>query len=126
MAAPDSPPASPARDRRRADRVRPCPLRVRLHRTCEGLLIDISERGALVRLPVVQVPTRQITLQLEWNGETLWLRARVVRSVPHRVQLAAAVLTRVEHDIGLEFEDVGPEDQVAIGRIMRCGQRQGA
>lgn len=126
MAHPDSPQVFQARDRRRAERVRTRPLRVRLHRTCEGLLIDISERGALVRLPTVQVPTRQVTLQLEWDGDTLRLRARVVRSVPHRVQLPAAVLARIEHDVGLEFEEVRQENATALRHMIRQEQEGGA
>ena len=70
-------------DRRQAKRVRPGPLKVRLHRLCQGTLIDISEAGALVWLPIEQVPDKQVTLQVEWKGETVHLPARIVRVVSH-------------------------------------------
>lgn len=71
----------PASDCRRAERVRPGPLRVRLHRMCEGNLIDISEFGALVQLSCAPAPEKHLTLQLEWNDETLRIRT-VRRSSP--------------------------------------------
>lgn len=95
-----SPPA-----RRRAERVRPGPLRVRLHRACEGFLINLSETGALVQLPVAQAPQKLVTLQVEWGEVTLRLRARVVRSSPQRVELPTATLVRSEYQVAVEFSD---------------------
>jgi hypothetical protein len=84
--------ARPDQERRRSARVRPGPLRVRLHRTCEGILVDISETGALVQLPSWQATAKQVTLQLEWQDALLPLPGRVVRSNPHQLELASATL----------------------------------
>lgn len=111
--------ARPGKDRRRAARVSPGPLRVRIHRTCEGILVDISETGALVRLPSSQAPQKQVTLHLEWQDATLQLQARVVRSTPHRVQLASATLARPEYHVGVEFAELPPDAAAAVKRLVR-------
>lgn len=103
------------RERRRAERVRPGPLRIRLHRSCEGILVDISETGALVQVPASMPPDRQVTLSLESDDALLRLPGRVVRSSPQRVQLAAATLARMEYKVAVEFSDL-PADQVAALR----------
>ena len=109
----------PAGERRSAERVRPGPLRVRLHRLCQGILIDISELGALIRLPTEQVLEKPITLQLEWKDETVPLPARVVRSTPHRVQSRNAVLARTEYDVAVEFSAPSQYAVAALERIVR-------
>lgn len=109
----------PERDRRRSRRVSPGPLRVRLHRTCEGILVDISETGALVQVPSSMPPDRRVTLNLESHDALLRLPGRVVRSIPHQVQLAAATLARTEFQVAVEFSDL-PEDQVsALRRLIK-------
>ena len=40
------------------------------------------------------------------------LRGRVVRSIPHKLQMADATLARTEYHIAVEFSDL-PADQVA-------------
>lgn len=102
----------PGGERRRAKRVRPGPLRVRLHRTCEGILVDISESGALVQVPSALSPDRPIVFQLEVGGSPLQLRGRVVRSSPHKLEMAQATLARTEYHVAVEFSDL-PADQVA-------------
>lgn len=101
----------PGRDRRRAARVRPGPLRIRLHRTCEGILVDISETGALVQVPSSLAADKSVTLSLETDDALLRLPARVVRSIPHQLELAAATLARKEYKVAVEFSDL-PDDQV--------------
>lgn len=108
----------PASDRRRAERVRPGPLRVRLHRTCEGILVDLSELGALVHLLTEQKPENKVTLHLEWKDETLQLPARIVRSIPYRVQLPTAVLARTGYHVGLEFRDLSQEAAAALKGVI--------
>lgn len=105
-------------ERRRAERVRPGPLRVRLHRLSAGTLIDVSDLGALVLLPSAPAPDKPITLQLEWKDKTVLLRGRVVRSTPHRLQSRNAVLTRTEHQVAMEFRDLSPEALAAVKQIM--------
>ena len=109
----------PERDRRRATRVRPGPLRVRLHRTCEGILVDISETGALVQVPSSIAADRPVTLSLESHDALLRLPGRVVRSIPHQVELASATLARKEYKIAVEFTTL-PDDQVdALRRLIK-------
>lgn len=108
----------PERDRRRTARVRPGPLRIRLHRTCEGILIDISETGALVQVPSSIAADRPVTLSLESHDALLRLPGRVVRSVPHQVELASATLARKEYKIAVEFTAL-PDDQAdALRRLL--------
>lgn len=101
----------PERDRRRAARVRPGPLRIRLHRTCEGILLDISETGALVQVPTSMSTDRAVTLSLEGHDTLLRLPGRVVRSSPHQVELASATLARNEYKVAVEFTEI-PQDQI--------------
>lgn len=119
----NSPHRPSGHDRRRVERVRPGPLRVRLHRTCEGWLIDISELGALVRLPTAQTSGKHVTLHLEWGNQTVPLAARVIRCTPHVVQLAAAVLARPEYQVGLEFQDLSQDVVAGLRRIIEPERR---
>ena len=110
---------APATERRRSERVRPGPLRVRLHRTCEGFLVDISATGALVRLPVAQTPEKRIKLLLEWNAETVELLARVVRSTPHRMSTASATLARTEYQVAVEFSEIPGDAAPVLERLLQ-------
>ena len=77
------------KDRRRATRATPGPLRVRVRDSgAEGVLINISEGGALVQLPTPVVLNVRIVLELQWEHATLLLHGRVVRSNPATVQSA--------------------------------------
>ena len=113
------PDARPDSERRRATRVRPGPLRVRLHRACEGILVDISETGALVQVPSSQVTQKNVTLQIEWRDAVLPLRARVVRSRPQRVLLATATLARAEYQVAVAFSDITPAEAAILKTIVR-------
>ena len=112
------PGGGPGRNRRRAARVRPGPLRIRLHRTCEGILVDISECGALVQVPSSLAPDRRVTLNLEAGHATLQLPARVVRSLPYQVQLAEATLARREYQVAVEFSEVPADQAAALRRLL--------
>jgi hypothetical protein len=105
--------------RRRAERVRPGPLRIRLHRALEGILVDISETGALVQVPSAMAPDREVMLNLEAQDSVLQLRARVVRSNPHQVQLASATLARKEYQVAVEFSDLPQEQVDALRRLLK-------
>lgn len=109
----------PGGELRRGKRVRPGPLRVRLHRTCEGILVDISESGALVQVPWSLSPDRQVTFNLEIGETPLQLRGRVVRSSPHRLQMAEATLTRTEYQVAVEFSELLPDQVAALQRLLK-------
>lgn len=109
----------PGEERRRAARVRPGPLRVRLHRTCEGILVDISETGALVQLPAAQPRSKQITLHLEWQDVILLLQARVVRSQPYQLELPTATLARRDYHVAVEFADMTREAATVLQSLLR-------
>ena len=102
----------------RAERVSPGPLRIRLHRTCEGFLVNISETGALVQVPLAMRPDRHITLNLELHDALLRLPARVVRSIPQPLQTAEATLTRTEYKVALEFDDLPLDQAAALKRLL--------
>jgi len=104
-------------ERRRAARVTPGPLGVRLFRS-EGTLLNISLTGALVRLPRPQTSNNEVTLILDWNDHALLLRARIVRSVHHRVQLPDAVLKRTEHHVALEFVNLPSQTTETLSRLL--------
>jgi hypothetical protein len=109
----------PERDRRRATRVRPGPLRVRLHRTCEGILVDISETGALVQVPSSLAANKPVTLSLESPDTLLRLPGRVVRSIPHQLELASATLARKEYKVAVEFSDLASDQVEALRRLIK-------
>lgn len=109
----------PGGEHRRFKRVRPGPLRVRLHRTCEGILVDISESGALIQVPWAMTPDRQVTVNLDIGDTLLQLGGRVVRSSPHRLQMAEATLARTEYQIAVEFSELPPDQVAALQRLLK-------
>lgn len=113
------PPSDVRPECRRAVRVRPGPLRVRLHRACEGILVDISETGALVQIPWSMPPDRKVMLNLEAHDALLQLPGRVVRSLPHQVQLPEATLARKEYHVAVEFSDLPAEQVAALRRLIK-------
>ena len=92
---------------------------MRFHRACEGVLEDVSETGALVRVPSAQAADKRLTLHLEAHGGVLQLRVRVVRLSPHRVQLPAATMLRTEYHVAVEFSDLGGEQLVALRQLLQ-------
>lgn len=81
--------------------------------------MDLSETGALVQLPVAQAPQKQITLHVEWGDVTVQIRARVVRSSPHQVELPSATLKRSEYQVAVEFSEIEAATAEAVRRIIR-------
>lgn len=108
----------PAQERRRAARVSPEPLRVRLHRTCEGFLLNISAVGALVRLPSSQTPEKRIKLHVEWNANIFELTARVVRSTPQQMATESATLARTEYQVAIEFSEIPPASASLLTQLL--------
>jgi hypothetical protein len=115
MIQPQGPPSS---ERRKAPRVPFEPLRVRLDRSREGILIDLSETGA--RLVMAMSPPRdnKFWLSIEWKDTQVEVAARVVRSEQRQVQLESATLARKDYNVALEFLDMTPATAAAIRRII--------
>jgi len=109
----------PERDRRKAERVSFEPLRIRLDRTRDGTVVDLSEGGALLQMSVAPPLDRQIPVEIEWKNTKVTLQARVVRSEQRHVQLEAATLKRTEYAVALEFVDMTPEQAAAVKRIIQ-------
>lgn len=105
-----------AHERRRAERLRYA-LRVRVNVTREGILVDLSEGGALLLLSRPQDPDKQITLTIE-DHEPVHLAARVVRCTPASVETESATLKRKEYHVAVQFLDVGREAAAAVRRIV--------
>jgi hypothetical protein len=102
-------------DRRRAVRVNPGPLRVRLLGRWEGVLINISELGALVQLPIPQPPKTRITLELEWEHVTLQLTGHVVRSSPPPLGGAPkGPVEATDYYVAVEFDPVPAESTATL------------
>jgi hypothetical protein len=93
-------------------------LRVRLHRFCEGILVNLSETGALVQVPSAQTPKKVITLQVEWQGATLQLPGRVVRSSPQPLALPTATLSRTEYQVAVEFSGIEDSSATLLRTIL--------
>ena len=106
------------RDRRRTERVIFEPLRVRVYGTREGILMDLSEGGALVQFPAALPLDQEITLNIEWKTRTLELQTRVVRCTQRRVELESALLARMEYHVALEFGQLPPDTATAIRQIL--------
>jgi hypothetical protein len=108
----------PESERRKTERVYFEPLRVRVRGTREGILVDLSDSGALVLFPVALAAGEHMTLQIEWKDSVLQLDARVKRCLSHPVQLATATMARTLYDLAVEFCDVPPDTAAAIRQII--------
>ena len=108
----------PESERRKAARVYFEPLRVRVRGAREGILVDLSNGGALVLFPVAVAAGETMTLQIEWKDTVLPLNARVKRCLSHPVQLATATMARTLYDLAVEFVDVSPDAAAAIRHII--------
>ena len=81
-------------ERRKAERVPFEPLRVRLDKSREGVLIDLSEGGALLVMSMSPPRDNKFRLTIEWKDTHVAVSARVVRSEQRHVQLESATLQR--------------------------------
>jgi len=95
-------------ERRRAERVRVGAFKVRLPGICEGVLIDLSVLGALMRLPFAQVADNNLRLAVDFADNSTEFRARVVRSTPEADG----------HMVAVEFEDLSMDQIVALSRVI--------
>ena len=105
-------------ERRRAVRIEPGPLRVRLSGKWDGILVDISEAGALVQLPVPQTIHESITLDVEWEHATLQLSGRVVRSSPPPGEAQRTEAGLTDYYVAVEFAPLPEASDVALRRLL--------
>ena len=78
-------------------------VRVRLGVITDGILMNMSEGGALVRIRRSQEPDRQVMLTIYEGDHSLDVPARIVRSTPVQLQTESATLARTEFHVALEF-----------------------
>ena len=82
-----------------------------------GVLLDVSETGALIGTGSPRPQDESIAFVVEWNEESILLRGRVVRTATRRVPpVTESSLPRVEHHVGVEFGDL-PDD--SVGRLRK-------
>lgn len=105
------------KNQRKTERVR-FPLPVRINVTCEGRLIDLSEGGALLRVPRHQKPEKQVTLAIQ-GRETVHLAARVVRSTPVPVDTRSAPSPRTEYEVAVAFLDAGQATGAKVRHLIQ-------
>ena len=59
------------------------------------------------------------TFQLEIGESPLQLRGRVVRSSPHKLEMAEATLARTEYQVAVQFSDLPPDQVAALQRLLK-------
>ena len=109
-------------ERRRAQRIRPGPLRVRLSPSGTGALVDISTSGALVRVETTVSIGSDVTLDLEWEATTIRVQGRVVRSLRASVGARTAWTDATAYDVAIQFGEVSA-DAFAVLQRLTAGSR---
>lgn len=111
--------ASAESDRRRTGRTACEPIRVRVNVYRHGTLVDLSQGGALVHLQSEPPPVAaQVTLAIEWTQRTLYLPARVVRSIPRGAESGSAP-GHTEYEVALEFLTLGANDATSLEGLIK-------
>ena len=105
------------RERRGAQRARPGPLRVVLQRDCEGILMNISETGALVQVARAQQVGSTVRLAMDWEGSTVHLGGRVVRCASPEAEGPPTVGRH--HYVAVAFGELPIETMVTLSVIVR-------
>ena len=105
---------------RRAERVRLGALRVDVQSGPTGTLVDLSEGGTLLDLPLPQEVDGAIALDVHFDGTLLSLRGRVVRSIPRYPRQRRAMWIRpAGYYVAVEFIDLAPESATALQDILQ-------
>jgi hypothetical protein len=89
----------------------------RIHTAQSAPVIDLSESGALIEVPVTLRPGTVYVLRLPLGTEVA-LRCRVVRSYVHGVKRIASGETSITYRSALEFVDLGEKERVLIQQQM--------
>jgi hypothetical protein len=91
---------------------------VRLNGKWDGILVDISEVGALVQLPVPQTVQEPITLDVEWEHATLQLSGRVVRSSPPPGEAQPDRSGLTDYYVAVAFEQLPESSDATLKRLL--------
>ena len=105
-------------ERRQAARIRFEPLRIRLNGAREGILLDLSEGGALLVMSMAPPRADTFTVTIEWREAPVVVAARIVRSEQRQVRLESATMARKDYNVALEFLDMTPATTAAIRHII--------
>lgn len=110
---------------RRAERLRPGPLRVDIEAGDSGTLVDLSEFGALLDLPTPGVVSSVLTFDLHWDGIPVRLHGRVVRSTPnYDGPSRVAWMEPASHHVAVEFFDLAAQCAITLQDVLQKA-RQG-
>jgi hypothetical protein len=105
-------------DRRRAKRIQPGPLPVSMYGQ-DGVLIDVSETGALFRTGLARPRTESLAFTLTWGDESIPLHGRVVRAALQSRPPAGAALSDMQHHVAVEFQQVAPQSVAQLRRLLQ-------
>jgi hypothetical protein len=106
-------------ERRRANRVRSGPLRVVLDTGAVGTLVDLNEFGARIELPAPQEVNSRMAFDLHWEGVTVRLQGRVVRSMPYFDEEARLTWGEpASYHVALEFFDLAAECAITLHDVV--------
>jgi len=108
---------------RRAERLRPGPLRVEMESGAHGTLVDLSELGALLDLPTSGNIGSHVAFDLHWEGTPVRLQGRVVRSTPIEEGDRVAWAEPTSYHVAIEF-DLEARDTLRLQDVLRRA-RQG-
>jgi PilZ domain len=117
MAPNDSPQTADGSDPERATRINT--HRVQLGRS-DGVLLNLSATGALVRNPTRLAIDSEVSFGLYTDGQPVRVMCRVVRCIETPVTLAGATWKHTEFDIAIVFE----QQTEALGSVFELMYRQ--
>ena len=106
-------------ERRRANRVKSGPLPVALETGASGTLVDLNEFGACIELPAPQDVNSRVSFELKWEGVTVRLQGRVVRSTPYFDEEARLTWGEpASYHVALEFFDLAAECAIKLHDVV--------
>ena len=106
-------------ERRRANRVKSGPLPVVLETGASGTLVDLNEIGACIELPAPQDVHGRVSIDLNWEGVTVRLQGRVVRSTPYFDEVARLTWGEpASYHVALEFFDLAAECAITLHDVV--------
>jgi hypothetical protein len=106
-------------EQRRAERRRPGALRVDLDSGRTGTLLNLSEYGALLDLPLAGSLQTQLSFDLRLETGPVRLHGRVVRSTPHYDPMwRIEWLAPVSYHVAIEFIDLTSQCVTTLQQLL--------